>query len=84
MKATEQEERTRSGIYIPDSAKERPQEGKVIAAGPGRLDDDGKRVPMEIAVGDTIIYWKFAGTEFGEDGEEYLIMKEADVLAKVA
>ena len=84
VKATEQEQVTRSGIYIPDSAKERPQEGKVIAAGPGRLDDDGKRVPMEIAVGDTIIYSKFAGTEFEEDGEEYLIMKEADVLAKVA
>ena len=84
VKAVEQEEKTRSGIYIPDSAKERPQEGKVIAAGPGRLDDDGKRVPMEIAVGDTIIYSKFAGTEFEEDGEEYLIMKEADVLAKVA
>ena len=83
VKAVEQEEKTRSGIYIPDSAKERPQEGKVVAVGPGRLDDDGKRVPMEIAVGDTIIYSKFAGTEFEEDGEEYLIMKEADVLAKV-
>ena len=84
VKATEQEERTRSGIYIPDSAKERPQEGKVIAAGPGRLDDDGKRVPMEIAVGDTIIYSKFGGTEYEEDGEEYLIMKESEVLAKIS
>ena len=84
VKAVDQDQKTKSGIYIPDSAKERPQEGKVIAVGPGRLDDDGKRVPMDLAKGDTIIYSKFAGTAFEEDGEEYLIMKEADVLAKVA
>ncbi len=83
VKAVDQDQKTKSGIYIPDSAKERPQEGKVIAVGPGRLDDDGKRVPMDLKKGDTIIYSKFAGTEFEEDGEEYLIMKEADVLAKV-
>ena len=84
VKAVEQEEKTRSGIYIPDSAKERPQEGKVIAVGPGRLDDDGKRVPMDLKKGDTVIYSKFGGTEYEEDGEEYLIMKEADVLAKIS
>ena len=83
VKAVEQETQTKSGIYIPDSAKERPQEGSVIAVGPGRLTDDGNRVEMSVAVGDTVIYSKFAGTEFEDDGEEYLIMKETDVLAKV-
>ncbi|MDE2838265.1 MAG: co-chaperone GroES [Chloroflexota bacterium] len=83
VKAVEQETQTKSGIYIPDSAKERPQEGSVIAVGPGRLTDEGNRVEMSVAVGDTVIYSKFAGTEFEDDGEEYLIMKETDVLAKV-
>jgi len=83
VKAVEQESQTKSGIYIPDSAKERPQEGNVIAVGPGRLNDDGTRLTMDVAVGDSVIYSKFAGTEFEEDGEEYLIMKETDVLAKV-
>ena len=83
VKAVEQAAQTKSGIYIPDSAKERPQEGSVIAVGPGRLNDDGTRLEMGVAVGDVVIYSKFAGTEFEEDGEEYLIMKETDVLAKV-
>ena len=83
VKAVEQETQTKSGIYIPDSAKERPQEGSVIAVGPGRVNDDGTRMAMDVAVGDVVIYSKFAGTEFEEDGEEYLIMKETDVLAKV-
>ena len=83
VKAVEQETQTKSGIYIPDSAKERPQEGSVIAVGPGRVTDDGNRIEMSVAVGDTVIYSKFAGTEFEDDGEEYLIMKETDVLAKV-
>jgi chaperonin GroES len=83
VKAIEQDQQTRSGIYIPDSAKERPQEGTVVAVGPGRFDDNGKRVPMEVVKGDTIIYSKYGGTEFKEDGDEYLIMKEADVLAKI-
>ena len=83
VKAVEQETQTKSGIYIPDSAKERPQEGSVIAVGPGRLNDDGTRLTMDVAVGDVVIYSKFAGTEFEDDGEEYLIMKETDVLAKV-
>ena len=83
VKAVEQETQTKSGIYIPDSAKERPQEGSVIAVGPGRITDDGNRIDMSVAVGDVVIYSKFAGTEFEDDGEEYLIMKETDVLAKV-
>lgn len=83
VKAVEQETQTKSGIYIPDSAKERPQEGSVVAVGPGRVTDDGNRIEMSVAVGDTVIYSKFAGTEFEDDGEEYLIMKETDVLAKV-
>ncbi len=83
VKAVEQETQTKSGIYIPDSAKERPQEGSVVAVGPGRVTDDGNRIEMSVAVGDVVIYSKFAGTEFEDDGEEYLIMKETDVLAKV-
>ena len=83
VKAIEQEDQTKSGIFIPDSAKERPEEGNVIAVGPGRLNDEGTRIPMDVAVGDSAIYSKFAGTDFEEDGEEYLIMKEADVLAKI-
>ena len=83
VKAAEQETQTKSGIYIPDSAKERPQEGSVIAVGPGRVTDDGNRLEMSVAVGDNVIYSKFAGTEFEDDGEEYLIMRETDVLAKV-
>ena len=84
VKAIEQEDQTKSGIFIPDSAKERPQEGDVIAAGPGRLNDEGTRITMDVAVGDRVIYSKFAGTDFEDDGEEYLIMKEADVLAKIS
>ncbi len=83
VKAVEQETQTKSGIYIPDSAKERPQEGSVIAVGPGRVNDDGTRMAMDVSVGDVVIYSKFAGTEYEEEGEEYLIMKESDVLAKV-
>ena len=83
VKAVEQETQTKSGIYIPDSAKERPQEGSVIAVGPGRVTDEGNRLEMSVAVGDTVIYSKYAGTEFEDDGEEYLIMKETDILAKV-
>ncbi len=84
VKAVEQETQTKSGIYIPDSAKERPQEGSVIAVGPGKVNDDGTRAAMDVAIGDTVIYSKFAGTEFEEDGEEYLIMRETDILAKVS
>lgn len=70
------------GIYIPDTAKEKPQEGKVVAVGPGKLSDDGKRIPMELAVGDTVVYSKYGGTEFKEGDTEYLVLREDDVLLK--
>jgi len=78
----EDEQVSSGGIYIPDTAKEKPQEGKVIAAGPGRLSDDGKRVPMEVAVGDTVVYSKYGGTEYKEGDTEYLVLREDDVLFK--
>ena len=70
------------GIYIPDTAKEKPQEGTVVAAGPGRLTDEGSRVPMEIAVGDIVVYSKYAGTEYKEGDIEYLVLREDDILFK--
>ena len=70
------------GIYIPDTAKEKPQEGTIVAAGPGRVTDDGSRVPMEIAVGDTVVYSKYAGTEYKEGDIEYLVLREDDILFK--
>ncbi len=70
------------GIYIPDTAKEKPQEGKVVAAGPGRMTDDGKRIPMELAVGDVVVYSKYAGTEYKEGEIEYLVLREDDILFK--
>ena len=83
VKAIEAEAQTKSGLYVPDTAKERPQEGSVVAVGPGRVTDDGKRIEMEVKVGDTVVYSKFAGTEFTEDGEELLVLTERDILAKV-
>jgi len=83
VKAIEAETQTKSGLYVPDTAKERPQEGSVVAVGPGRVTDDGKRIEMEVKVGDTVVYSKFAGTEFTEDGEELLVLTERDILAKV-
>src|SRR5512136_1293366 len=82
VKPIEREEVTKSGIVLPDTAKEKPQEGKVIAVGPGRVSEDGKRIPIEIEVGDTIIYAKYGGTEIKIDGEELMILRESDVLAK--
>ncbi len=79
----EKEDRTKSGIVLPDTAKERPQEGKVVAAGPGRISDDGKRIAMEVKAGDIVVYSKYGGTEYTEDGVEYLILNERDILAKV-
>jgi len=79
----EREETTKSGIVLPDTVKERPQEGTVVWAGPGRLGDDAKRVPMDIQVGDLVVYSKFGGTEYTEDGTDYLILRESDILAKV-
>ena len=80
----EQEETTASGILLPETAKEKPQEGKVIAAGPGLLDENGKRVKMEVAVGDRVLYAKYAGTEIKLEGDnKVLILKQSDVLALV-
>jgi chaperonin GroES len=78
-----QEEVLASGILIPDTAKEKPQQGEVIAAGPGRIDDDGKRVPMDVKVGDRVLYAKYAGQEIKIDQEEYIVLAEKDVLCKV-
>ncbi|WP_368654052.1 co-chaperone GroES [Ornithinibacillus sp. 4-3] len=78
-----QEEKTASGIVLPDSAKEKPQEGKVVAVGSGRVDDKGERVALEVSVGDRIIFSKYAGTEVKYDNTEYLILREDDVLAIV-
>ena len=77
------EETTRSGIVIPDTAKEKPQRGSVIAVGKGRRDEDGDRIPMDVSVGDTVLFAKYAGTEFKFEDEEYLILSEKDILAKV-
>jgi chaperonin GroES len=84
VEVLEEEETTSSGIVLPDTAKEKPQRGRVIAAGPGGRNEDGERIPLDVAVGDTIIFSKYGGTEVKVDGEEYLILRESDVLAKVA
>ena len=76
----EEEEKTVGGIIIPDTAKEKPQEGKVVAVGPGKLDDDGKRIPLEIKKNDRILFGKYSGTEIKIDGVEHLIMREDDIL----
>ena len=81
VKRLEEEDKTKGGIIIPDTAKEKPIEGKVIAAGEGRLNKDGKKIPMEVKTGDRILFAKYAGTEVKMDGEEYLMMKEDDILA---
>ena len=82
VKPIEKEEVTKGGIFIPDTAKERPQEGEVIAVGPGRLSEDGKRIAMEIKVGDRVIYAKYGGTEIKINDEELVILRESDILAK--
>ena len=78
------EEITKGGIVLPDTAKEKPMEGKIIAVGPGSLNEDGERVALEVKVGDIVIYAKYAGTEIKEDGEELIILRESDILAKKA
>ena len=83
IKPMEQETQTRGGILLPDTAKEKPQEGEVVAVGPGRVADDGSRIAMELTIGDKVIYSKYAGTEYEDGDEEYLIMRESDVLAKI-
>jgi chaperonin GroES len=77
------EQTTASGLVIPDTAKEKPQEGKVLAVGPGRIDDNGNRIPLDVSVGDVVIYSKYGGTEVKYNGEEYLILSARDVLAVV-
>jgi chaperonin GroES len=81
VQPAEREETTKSGIVIPDTAKEKPQRGSVIAVGKGRRDDDGERIPMDVSVGDTVLFAKYAGTEFKFEEEEYLILSEKDILA---
>ena len=83
VKAVEAEQTTASGLVIPDTAKEKPQEGEVLALGPGRIDDKGNRVPLDVAVGDKVIYSKYGGTEVKYAGEEYLILSARDILAIV-
>lgn len=83
VKREEPQETVRGGIIIPDSAKEKPQEGKVVAVGPGKTDDAGKRVPLELKKGDRILMGKYSGTEVKIDGEEHIIMREDDVLAVI-
>ena len=82
VKPIEREEMTKGGIILPDTAKEKPQDGEVLAVGPGRLSDDGKRIPMGVAVGDRVVYAKYGGTEIKIDDEELVILRESDVLAK--
>ena len=84
VKPLEREEKTKSGIVLPDTAKEKPQQGEVVALGPGRVTDDGKRIPLELKVGDKVIYSKFAGTEWKDGDVEYLILRESDILAKIS
>ena len=83
IQPTPREEMTKSGIVLPDTAKEKPQEGKIVAAGPGRLTDEGKREPMDVKEGDTVLYAKYAGTEFKIEGDELLIVSQKDILAVV-
>jgi chaperonin GroES len=83
VKNVQQEEVLASGIVIPDTAKEKPQQAEVLAVGPGRVDDKGNRVPMEVNVGDIVVYAKYSGNEIQIDQEEYLILSEKDVLAKI-
>ena len=82
VKPIEKEEKTKSGIYLPDTAKEKPQEGEVLAVGPGKVSDDGKRIVMDLKVGDIVIYAKYGGTEVKIDDEELIILRESDILAK--
>jgi chaperonin GroES len=85
VKAIEEDETTASGIVLPDTAKEKPQKGTVLAVGDGKWDEDGeKRIPLDVAKGDTVLYSKYGGTEVEVEGEDLLVLRESDVLAKVA
>ena len=83
VKAVEEEEKTASGLVLPDTAKEKPQKGKVLAVGDGKTDDNGNRIPLDVAEGDTVLYSKYGGTEIKVEGEELLVLRESDVLAKI-
>ena len=83
VRAIEEEETTASGLVLPDTAKEKPQKGEVIAAGKGKINDDGKRIELDVSEGDTVLYSKYGGTEIKVDGEDLLVLRESDVLAKV-
>jgi chaperonin GroES len=83
VKRLEEEEKTAGGIIIPDTAKEKPSQGEVIAVGPGARDEDGKRIEMDVKVGDRILFGKWSGTEVKVDGQEYLIMKESDIMGVI-
>ena len=82
VRPIEGEEVTKGGIVLPDTAKEKPQEGKVLAVGPGRLSEDGKRIAMDVKVGDVVLYVKYGGTEVKIEGEELMVLRESDILAK--
>ena len=83
IRPSEADEVTKSGIILPDTAKEKPQEGEVVAVGPGRQTDDGKRIPIDLKAGDKVMYAKYGGTEVEDGDEELLILRESDILAKV-
>ena len=83
IKVVEEEETTASGILLPDTAKEKPQKGKVVAVGKGRIDDNGKRIALDVEEGDEVLYSKYGGTEITVDGDDLLVLRESDVLAKV-
>jgi len=83
VKRLEEEEKTKGGIIIPDTAKEKPQEGKVVAVGKGKVTEDGKLIPLDVKVGDKILFGKYAGTEIKIGGEEHLIMREDDILGVI-
>ena len=84
VQAIEEEQTTASGLVLPDTAKEKPQKGKIVAIGDGKLDENGKRIPLEVKEGDEVLYSKYGGTEIKIDGEDLLVLRESDVLAKVA
>ena len=83
IKALDESEQMRGGLYIPDTAKEKPSQGEVVAVGPGKISDDGTRLDMDVKVGDKVLYGKYSGTDVTLDGEEYLILRESDVLAVI-